>query len=396
MAVRLRSFAILATVALVSPAQAESSAAWKVCIDTRFGPGRPQIESCTIVIKSPTTVPADRAFAYYQRAMAWTGVALNRILDDPRNDIRNAIADFTEAIKLNPKFTEAYLYRGYTWFSAGDHPRAVADFTAAIKLNPDLAGAYEFRMAVYRQEGQFGPAIADMTEVIRIQPKDPHPYYERGLLWIEEGNREQAAADFMRAIQVDPKFRHAYPKLGQLMVEMGELERAISIYDQAIKTSPYDDLYLLMGRGFVHFLRGADPAAADDFGKSLDIIALGSSPGNDQARILAAIRYLARARAKQDASAELAAVAGRMEPPSRVIDLYLGRGSADAALKAAAGDGRDQCQTEFFVAHWHLLRGNRDEARKYFQAAYDRCRDQVLIYYWVATAAAAELRSLQR
>ena len=55
-----------------------------------------------------------------------------------KGDHDKAIADFTEAIRLNPNDAEAYYSRGCEYFEKGDHDRAIADFTEAIRLNPKL------------------------------------------------------------------------------------------------------------------------------------------------------------------------------------------------------------------------------------------------------------------
>ena len=52
------------------------------------------------------------------------------------------MADYDEAIRIDPTFALAYNNRGDAWFNKGDLDRAIADFSAAIKHNPSLAIAY--------------------------------------------------------------------------------------------------------------------------------------------------------------------------------------------------------------------------------------------------------------
>ena len=58
------------------------------------------------------------------------------------HDYRGAIADFTKAIELNPKYAEAYSKRGYAKCYVYDKQSALEDANSAISLNPRLANAY--------------------------------------------------------------------------------------------------------------------------------------------------------------------------------------------------------------------------------------------------------------
>jgi Flp pilus assembly protein TadD len=46
------------------------------------------------------------------------------------------IADYDEAIRLDPKNPRAFNKRGFVYHDKGDDDRAVADFNEAIQLNP--------------------------------------------------------------------------------------------------------------------------------------------------------------------------------------------------------------------------------------------------------------------
>ncbi len=55
---------------------------------------------------------------------------------DAKNNHDRAIADFNEAIRLNPKYTFAFNNRGNAYDAKNDHDRAIADYTEAIRLDP--------------------------------------------------------------------------------------------------------------------------------------------------------------------------------------------------------------------------------------------------------------------
>src|SRR5258708_36154620 len=54
-----------------------------------------------------------------------------------RGDYASAIADYNQAIQLNPQSDKAYYGRGLAEYSRGDRRGALADFTQSIALNAD-------------------------------------------------------------------------------------------------------------------------------------------------------------------------------------------------------------------------------------------------------------------
>jgi len=114
-------------------------------------------------------------------------------------DFDRATMCFTEAIRLDPKYAEAYCNRGRVHGSKGEYDRAIADFTEAARLNPDVADAFYCRGLAYAQKGDLDKAIADLSEAIRLNPKDAEAYHDRGLTYEEKGEKGKADEDFAQA-----------------------------------------------------------------------------------------------------------------------------------------------------------------------------------------------------
>ena len=99
----------------------------------------------------------DRAIADLARRSAsirstrWrsTGAALP---GTPKAELACAIADYDEAIRLDPGFGDAYATRGMAWHAEGDLARAAADLTEAIRVRSDQ------RRAVPRPRRRAPPA----------------------------------------------------------------------------------------------------------------------------------------------------------------------------------------------------------------------------------------------
>jgi tetratricopeptide (TPR) repeat protein len=113
-------------------------------------------------------------------------------------DNAKAIAECTEAIRLNPKYFEAYLTRGCAYDAKGDYDKAIADCSAAIRLNP-VYEAYYLRGCAYDANGDHAKAIAECTEAIRLNPKYAEAYYLRGSAYATNGEYAKAIADINKA-----------------------------------------------------------------------------------------------------------------------------------------------------------------------------------------------------
>src|SRR5438270_205848 len=72
-----------------------------------------------------------------------------------------AIADFTETIRLEPKYADAYYNRGLSYVAKGDQHKAIADFTESIRLKPKFAIAHSYRAKAYRALGDEVKAASD-------------------------------------------------------------------------------------------------------------------------------------------------------------------------------------------------------------------------------------------
>ncbi len=70
----------------------------------------------------------DFADAYCGRGAAYAG----------KGDFEKAIADCTEAIRLDPAFAEAYFNRGLAYAAKHDFNKAIPDMKRAKELDPSL------------------------------------------------------------------------------------------------------------------------------------------------------------------------------------------------------------------------------------------------------------------
>jgi lipoprotein NlpI len=249
-----------------------------------------------------------------------------------------------------------HLGRGAEWAAKGEHDRAIADYDAAIRLNPKSADAFHNRGSAWANKGEPDRAIADYDTAIRLDPKESSPYAGRAVERSIKGDYARAIADFDTAIRLEPKAAGAF-----------------------------------FGRGRIHFYTGEFPKAVADFEQAHKL---------DSSAYIALWTYLARKRGGGDGSEALnpyAAAASESVWPAPVIALYLGRAQPETVISATAKapplQGREQrCEALFFIAQWHLVRGERERALPLLRDAQASCPKNFMEY----EGALAELRRLQR
>jgi Tfp pilus assembly protein PilF len=123
---------------------------------------------------------------YYNKGIEYSG----------QEDYENAIAEFTKALELDPKYIDAYkgrgavykvLREGYIFYNESEenknYIKAENDYTQAIQLNPNDWNLYNERVALYYgyRSTLIHPkkAIADYTKMIELKPNDAYAYFQR-------------------------------------------------------------------------------------------------------------------------------------------------------------------------------------------------------------------------
>ena len=140
------------------------------------------------------------------------------------NEYDQAIIEYNKAIQIaedlsdpNFNFVRAYFYRGLVYFSrnnSGDVDRAIADYTEAIRLDPNFARLHYYlglaHMERYMERENawdIDRAIADYTEAIRIDPNFAWAHYDRGFSYMVRNNTgdiDRAIEDFETALRINP------------------------------------------------------------------------------------------------------------------------------------------------------------------------------------------------
>ena len=236
---------------------------------------------------------SNMAAAYHNRGYAW----------DLKGEHERAIADYNEAIRLNPKDAIAYNNRGHSWQHKNDLDRAIADYTGAIQANPKYALAYRNRGLAYNRKGAFDLAIADFDRLIGFDPKISPPSSSAampgrasttqiarwpttitpsasipatttrpGTAAADKHSKRKGIslgpADYSEAIRIAPKDATAHFMRAFALSRKGAIDDSIAGYNEVIRINPADAT-AYSNRGILWSKKGDIERAIADFNEAV-------------------------------------------------------------------------------------------------------------------------------
>ncbi len=283
-----------------------------------------RLSACTIAIGGGKAKGTELAFAYLQRGLARAEAG----------ELKPAIKDFDQAIKLAPKATDALYDRGVAYTQLGNWQAAQADFDRLLKIAPSDADALYMRAWVHSQRGDDEAAIGDLDAILGLHPDDLPALFDRGGLLLRAGRPMDATLDFTRVLALDSKAAAA-----------------------------------AFNRGRANYLMARDKQAAQDFR-----LAMSLRPGNPYAALRL---HLALARngggAAKPLEQAMAALA-EDEWPRQLLLVYLKRVEGKevlAALETVSEADRPRllCEANYYLGALAEILGQPKAARAYFEAA---------------------------
>jgi tetratricopeptide (TPR) repeat protein len=327
------SLGLLAGAAPTPASAQQSNAVLKRADDSRkAGQYDRAIAEATEAIK----LNGKNAVSYWVRGAAYVG----------RNDYDQAIADLTRAIGIDPKYAAAYSWRAAAWKAKGDDDRALYDADQVVKLLPKLGSGYNSRCLILENKGEYGQALPDCDTAVKLTPENALYLINRGTVQFRQGNADRALEDFTRAIRLDPADEGGYTGRGEVLRARRDFDNALTDFDRAVKMNPKSARALVF-RGLTHEAKGDVAAAQEDFKTALALPAFLSARGSG------ASYYRSVKREQDTARARLAVLSDpnrkaepqqrtALDPQLRRIALVIGNGSYENTTPLAnpANDAR--------------------------------------------------------
>jgi tetratricopeptide (TPR) repeat protein len=190
--------------AAVLTAQRMLPQAWRDCHGTSADKA---VTACKLLLDSGIAKGAELA-----DIQLWNGKALRE-----RHELDKAITAFTASLAAKPT-AEAYSQRANVHYDKAAWDKAVADYSEAIRLEPQNGEALNNRAWTYYRAGDAAKALADANKAVDLLSGKAYVWDTRGHIHARLGNRDAAIGDFRQALTIDPANRASKDGLATLGV----------------------------------------------------------------------------------------------------------------------------------------------------------------------------------
>lgn len=120
-----------------------------------------------------------------------------------------AIENFQEAVRLDPRYGEAFYGLGQAYEATGRKQLALKAYLDAIAVQPSLGKAQAAAGKLYFEQRDYGPAEAYLKRATSLVPADSAPFYYLGEIYRMQGKCQSSVSMFKKALAIDPAFLDA-------------------------------------------------------------------------------------------------------------------------------------------------------------------------------------------
>ena len=296
--------------------------------------GRLDARERAVLARRPTR--NDDAYRLYLR-----GNALLR--QRTEREVRQALGDFQEAVRLDPRFAQAWARVGFAfWVQSawsdwhrdipGDSQVALARRAAqrALGLDSLSSDAWMTLGRTAHSARDFARARTSFERAIHLDSLNADAYHGFGVMYESLQDYHRAEPLIRRAVAIDPLMRNAWRQLGTLLARAERLPESEAVLDTALSFGPWQPAF--DNRAQVRFLRGNGAGALADLDESERM----SGPSDTLTRAVYRVAIGDSTQARAVLAAAIASPDTGNAPQRQIVRFATALGRYDEALAAAA------------------------------------------------------------
>ena len=153
-------------------------------------------------------------------------------------DPEKMLADFDQAIELDPRNMDAWRVRGLYYMSQQQNEKALDDFQRLLESDPNDLAAHQAVARTLQQMKQFDKALEHLEEVIQTKPNSSIPYKLKAQILEENGKLSAAIDSLNQAIRVSSQDLGALITRARLLTAEGQFDLAENDIDRVLQLNP--------------------------------------------------------------------------------------------------------------------------------------------------------------
>ena len=153
-------------------------------------------------------------------------------------DNEKAFKYINQALRIDPKFRDAYLLKGSIYRNLGNFERAVSSYETAVQQDPKFTVGYLWLGSLYEMK-ENPICIEYYTTAYRIEPKNPDVIYSLAYAKQKFGKEKAATSLYRKMIRLDKTYYDAYFQIGYMkQFSEEDLDSAMFYYEKVLEIEP--------------------------------------------------------------------------------------------------------------------------------------------------------------
>jgi tetratricopeptide (TPR) repeat protein len=186
-----------------------------------------------------------RSWRYQERALVVAGgAAIVLCLALTRQQLghwKDGETLFRHALEVTKSNHGAHSGLGIALYMKGQTDEAIAEYTEALRLNPDDPVGHNILGIALDKKGQLDEAIRQFQEALRLNPNRPDFCYNLAIAFFKQGRTNEAMGQFEAAVRLLPYLAEV-PDLGAELGLKGSAAEVARQFQKALKLKHYDAL----------------------------------------------------------------------------------------------------------------------------------------------------------
>jgi tetratricopeptide (TPR) repeat protein len=149
-----------------------------------------------------------------------------------------AIHYYTNAMQMDPNYSEYYLERGGLYLKLERYPECERDLRRAIQLSPPYAEVWTDLGQCYRAQGRWAEAQGAYSRALDLDPRVGLALIGRAEAFVELLDFSRAVEDYTAALALEPEQAMLFAGRAVAQFEAGLVADALRDLDRAIELEP--------------------------------------------------------------------------------------------------------------------------------------------------------------